>query len=148
AFIKANKNIDQLIVVAYDRFSRNVSEALAMIEKLEKKYKILIVSISQPIPMHPENPYYFMFRTNMLVNAEMELRVIRDRAKTGIYRASKEGRFVRKAPIGYLNARDERKKPILKIDPEKSVYIKDVYRMFLSGASFHDIETRHSENLR
>lgn len=140
-FVKKHfKEIDYLMVMAYDRFSRNVADALSMIERLEKKFNIVVLSITQPIPLHTESPYYFMFRTNMLVSAEMELRVIRDRAKTGIYRASKEGRFVRFAPIGYDNSRDERNKPILVINEQEAVYIKHIFNLYLQGSSYFDIE--------
>lgn len=140
-FVKAHhKEIDTLAVMAYDRFSRNVSEALGMIEKLEKSFNILVISVTQPIPLHADSPYYFMFRTNMLVNAELELRVIRDRARTGINRASKEGRFCRKAPIGYLNSRDERNKPILIKDEKTEGFVRAIFSLYLQGYSFYSIE--------
>jgi DNA invertase Pin-like site-specific DNA recombinase len=138
-FVKAHhRQIDFLIVMAYDRFSRNVSEALNMIEKLEKKYNVSVLSVTQPMPLHRDNPYYFMFRTSMLVNAELELRVIRDRAKTGVYRASKEGKFCRKAPIGYKNERQGRKSYIL-IDDNTAPFIREIYQLYLRNYSYHEI---------
>lgn len=140
AFIKKHhKDIDTLLVISYDRFSRNVSEALTMMQKIEQTFKIEIASITQPISIHPDNPYYFQFRAQMLLGAELELRVIRDRAKTGKYRAAKEGRYTSKAPIGYLNAKDDNKKPILVIDTRKKKYIEKIYTLFLSGLNMKQI---------
>ncbi len=64
-----HKAIDYLIVYKYDRFSRNLAEALAMMEKLEKKYKITILSILENIGVHPKSPVFFSFRTQILLNA-------------------------------------------------------------------------------
>ena len=40
-FIKNNPQVSFLVVVKYDRFSRNVSQSLAKIDLLEKKYQII-----------------------------------------------------------------------------------------------------------
>lgn len=136
---KYYREIDHLLVIAYDRFSRNVSEALNMMNKIEKTYGIDIVSITQPIALHPDSPYYFQFRAQMLLGAELELRVIRDRTKTGRYRAAREGRFSSKAPYGYINSRDEQKKPLLIIDKKKKHIVKRIFDLFLAGLNHKQI---------
>jgi site-specific DNA recombinase len=130
---KHHKKIDQLLVVAYDRFSRNISEALNMIEQLEMKFSIEVMSITQPIGLHRQNPYFFQFRAQMLMSAELELRVIRDRTKTGMVRAAREGRYIAKAPIGYINSRDSQNKPVISIDVAKAPLVQKVYRLYLEG---------------
>ncbi len=135
-FVKTNHHGVSIVVVAkYDRFSRNVSEALQMIEMLENRYKIRIISVMEPIGLHPHSPYFFQFRTQMLLGAQVEWLVIRDRTRGGIRQANISGRVVNRAPIGYLNQRDEHNKPIIVIDPEKAKYIHQVYQMFLNGLS-------------
>ena len=58
-YIRLNhQGIDYLIVYKYDRFSRNLTEALGMIDKLEKKYKIVILSILENIGVHPKSPMF------------------------------------------------------------------------------------------
>ena len=58
-YIKINhKDIDYLIVYKYDRFSRNLTESLAMIDKLEKKYKIVILSICFIYEGSKQNRYF------------------------------------------------------------------------------------------
>jgi site-specific DNA recombinase len=130
-FIQKNyANVDVLIVAKYDRFSRNVSEALQMIDKLEKKYSITIISVMEHIGLHPKSPYFFQFRTQMLLGADVELRVIKDRTKFGIYSANKNGRWVNAAPYGYTNARDEQNKPIILIAPERAAHIKEIFALY------------------
>jgi len=80
AYIKQHhKEVDYMIVMKYDRFSRNLSEALVMIDKLEKKFKITIISVMEPIGLHPAAPYFFQFRTQMLLGAEVEEHCLRSR---------------------------------------------------------------------
>lgn len=87
-YIKLNhKEIDYLIVYKYDRFSRNLTEALAMIDKLEKKYKIIILSILENIGVHPKSPMFFLFRTQLLLNANNELNYIKERTAFGMHQA-------------------------------------------------------------
>lgn len=140
-FIRANHHdVDMLIVSKYDRFSRNVADALVMMEKLEKKYSITVSSVMEPIAMHPASPYYFQFRTQMLLGADVELRVIRDRTKFGLVTAASNGRFVATAPIGYKNARDEKNKPIIVVDENKAALIRRVYELFLQGMPMAEIK--------
>ena len=140
AFVKQHhKQIDYLVVSKFDRFSRNVSEALSTIDKLEKKYGIRIMSVMEPINLHPESPYFFQFRTQMLVGAQVELMVIKDRTKFGLVNAARAGRFVNKAPMGYKNARDERNKPLIVIDEEKAPLIKLAYNLLVAGTGLEPI---------
>src|SRR5687768_5064357 len=50
AFVRKNHSgIDFFIVAKFDRFSRNTAEALQMIELLEEKFKIRVISSMEPI---------------------------------------------------------------------------------------------------
>ena len=147
-YIKANfKKVDYLIVSKYDRFSRNVSEALNMIDTLEKKYNIKVISVMEPIALHPDSPYYFQFRTQMLLGADVELRVIRDRTRFGMVSAAKNGRYLSGAPRGYKNARDEQNKPILIIDEEKAKEIRMIFNLFLSGMPLVEIKNKMKDSI-
>lgn len=147
AFIKTNyKEIDTLIVAKYDRFSRNLREALTTIETLENKYNITIVSVNENIGLHPKSPYYFQMRSQMLLGAEVEWRMIKDRTKFGIHTAQKAGRWLNAAPYGYTNARDESNKPIIVINPEKAKAIKLIFQNFLIGTTIEQIRKILKEN--
>lgn len=133
-FVKQNhQNVDFLLVYDWTRFSRNTKEALQMIELLEGRYNIRIISTTQPIGLHPDSPYFHHLRSQMIQNGELELRIIRDRTKFGMMQAAKNGRYVSTAPFGYINARDDHNNPVLVIHEEKAEVIRDIYNRFLSG---------------
>lgn len=141
SFVKENhSSVDILLVSKYDRFSRNVADGLKMIESLENKYDIRVLSVMEPINLHPKSPYFFQFRTQMLLGAQVEWLIIRDRTKFGNHQAAKAGRFCSTAPFGYINSRDERNKPILVVDEAKALVVKSIYRMFLQGAPLREIQ--------
>jgi len=141
SYVKKNyKTVDYLVVAKYDRFSRNLAEALNTIDRLEKKYKIRIISVMEPIALHPDSPYYFQFRTQMLLGADVELRVIRDRTRFGMVSAAKSGRYVACAPTGYKNTRDSADKPIIVIDEEKAPLIQRVFSLYASGMPLAEIK--------
>lgn len=146
-YIRANfKKVDYLIVSKYDRFSRNVAEALSMIDTLEKKYNIKVISVMEPIALHPDSPYYFQFRTQMLLGADVELRVIRDRTRFGMVSAAKNGRYIASAPRGYKNERDSQNKPILVIDEDKAKLIRQVYNLYLGGMPLAEIRAKMKDS--
>src|SRR5215203_5430672 len=57
-FIKQNHTqVDYLIVCKYDRFSRNTSQALTMLELIEQKFDTRVLSVMEPIHVHPDSPF-------------------------------------------------------------------------------------------
>lgn len=146
-FCKDNQHqVDALIVAKYDRFSRNLKEALTMIEMLEGKYNIRIISVMEYMSLDPQSPYFFQFRTQMLMGAQMEWLIIKDRTRSGMNTALKSGRFISMAPYGYINKRDEHNKPIIVIDETKAPIIKRMYQLFLQGASLKEIHLEARKN--
>lgn len=146
-FVKTNHAaVDLLIVAKFDRFSRNIAEALQMIEMLENRYHIRVISAMEPISMHPSSPYYFQIRSQILLSGNVELLIIKDRTKFGMHHALKAGRYVSKAPIGYTNSRDATNKPLIIINPPKAELIKQVYDRFLSGQNIETIRRAMKES--
>lgn len=138
---KNYKDVDALIVYKFDRFSRNLPEALDVIQKLELKQKIRVVSICEPIALPPESPFYFQLRTQMLLHAHVEREIIRDRTIQGIRKAKRDGRFLGKAPVGYKNARDAQNRPIIIVDEDKAPIIKKMYELAVLG--YKPVELKH-----
>ena len=134
------KDIDYLVVMKYDRFSRNIQQSLNVIHQLEDNYKIKIVSISEPIGLPPESPFYFQLRTTMLLNAHVERLVIRDRTIFGQRKARNDGRYLGRAPYGYKNERDADKKPIITIIPEQAEIVKKVFELYLDNYTIAEID--------
>lgn len=133
AFIKKNKNVDYLIVVDLDRFSRNLAEALMKITELQAKYKIKVITASDSLDADFMDPSNFMIRAFKLMMAESELHNIRKRTKNGVIQSRLEGRLSNMAPYGYSNARDSQDKPILLIVDNKADIVRMIFREYLSG---------------
>ncbi len=141
AFVREHHSkVSFLVVPKYDRFSRDVAEALQMIDLLEKRYRILIISVFEPISLRPDSPYYFQFRTQMLMNAQVERMVIIERTKMGQHQAAKQGLVINNAPYGYEHYRNEKKQPTVRIDEEKAKVVVECFNLFLQGVSYTEIQ--------
>jgi site-specific DNA recombinase len=146
-FVRKNfDNVDYLLVMAWTRFSRNTAEALQMIEQLEKKFSIRVISINEPIHLHPDSPFFHYIRSQIIQNGELELRINRDRTRFGIHQAQRAGRYLGQAPIGYLNSRDGSNLPIIIIDKLKGHFIAEAYSRFLNHETMATIRSFLKKN--
>jgi site-specific DNA recombinase len=141
AFIKASKNVEYLIIFDHDRFSRNLAEALIKIKELHDKFKIKVLATSDNFDTDFSDPSTFLLRAFKYMMAENELHRIRQRTKTGLTQAALQGRHVNKAPYGYLNARDENGKPILKQDDEKAFIVRAIFKEYLAGSEIEQVRS-------
>ena len=139
---KNKSKIDYLIVWKYDRFIRNVTEGLTFIEKLEKKWNIVLLSVMENFGIDPSSPFFFKHRADLLVAAEYERRLISDRTKFGNWSAKDSGRYIGRASIGYENARDNEDKPILVINEDKKPVVEEVFADFLNDVPYSMIKRR------
>lgn len=110
-FCKRNKgNIDLLLFVKWDRFSRNTKESYQVIHEFQR-INIEPQAIEQPLDLSvPESKLMLAI---YLASPEVE----NDRRSLNVFqgmrRAKKEGRYMGTAPIGFRNSRDERNRPII-----------------------------------
>jgi site-specific DNA recombinase len=140
-FIKAHKGeVQYLIVLDHDRFSRILVDALKKIEELQKKFGLKVLSVEEPLNLDTSDPNVFLQRTFKYAFANHELLSIRKRTTRGIRRAMEEGRVVNNAPWGFVNARDEHGKPILRVAPEKALVVRELFQQFINGVSLKEIK--------
>ena len=123
--------IDYLLITTWDRFSRNLSDSLLMLEKL-KKIGIEPLAIEQPIDLSiPENKAMLAM---FLVMPEIDNDRRSIKVRGGIRGALKAGRWPRHAPKGYKNTRDEENKPII-VPNKDAKHINYIYESFDQGNS-------------
>lgn len=128
---KNKQNIDLLLITSWDRFSRNITDALVMLRRLEN-LGIQVQAIEQPIDMSiPENKAMLAL---FLAIPEIDNDRRSIKIKGGMRGALKAGRWCRSAPIGYRNARDHENKPII-IPNEKAKYIQFIYKEMAKNTS-------------
>ena len=130
AYTKKNKKlIDVLLILKWDRFSRNASEAYAMLNTFDK-LGIEVQAIEQPLDLSiPENKLMLAF---YLAAPEVENDRRGMNTRAGMRRARKDGRFLGSAPFGYKNGRDEQNKPLL-IPDEKALLVKEAFEHYATG---------------
>jgi site-specific DNA recombinase len=129
-FAQINRGkIDFLLVTSWDRFSRNLREALEVMNKLSK-LGIEVRAIEQPLDMKiPENKLLLAMYLSMpeIDNDRRSIKI-----KGGIRGAWKAGRWTNVAPWGYKNSRDEDNKPILQPGPN-APHVKFIFKELANG---------------
>lgn len=109
---KHHKKVDYLIVDQLDRFSRNASEAMGYVKKLQQSYSIQIVSVTEGITFDYDTPGSF-FRAGLQLLLAEEDNINRNiKVRGGIYTAkAKEGRYIYKnPPFGYYKVGERKER--------------------------------------
>jgi len=139
-YIKENKTVKYLIIPHLDRFSRGeLTSSLTKLEDIEKRLKINVRTISDPIDLDTEDIGVQLKRVMELLMSNYEWKRIKKRTTDGIYTALSQGRYVSKAPWGLMNGRSGDDKPILVIDKTKEPLIKNIYHWFNSGLELEEV---------
>jgi site-specific DNA recombinase len=129
-YLKRNKeSADYVLFLKWDRFSRNAPEAYNMISILNK-HKIEPQAIEQPLDLGvPENKIMLAIylATPEVENDRRSLNTI-----AGMRKALKSGQWTVKAPIGYLNRRDENNKPIVISSPMAGLVLQ-AFELYATG---------------
>lgn len=129
-FIQSNKGVvTKLLVLKWDRFSRDMEGALTMISLL-RKLGVEVEAIEQPLDTHiPEN---LLMQAIYLVTPQVENARRSLNTRNGMRKALKEGRWMATAPFGYKNTRDIHDKPII-VKSDKAPLVEEAFRLYASG---------------
>ncbi|MDC1259815.1 recombinase family protein [Flavobacteriaceae bacterium] len=131
AFAKKNKkDIDYLLVVDWDRFSRNAYEALGVINDF-KDMGIEVNCIGKWINYN--DPAQTMMQLMYLGMPEVDNKIRSQKVQMGMRQGLKEGRWNVMQPIGYVSGKDELGKTLMQLDPIKAPLIKDLFSTFSLG---------------
>jgi site-specific DNA recombinase len=135
-YIRSNKNnVDYVLFTSWDRFSRNITDALIEIRNL-KKVNIEVKAIEQPIDISiPENKAILALYLAM-PEIDNDRRSIKIRG--GVRAALKSGRLSRKAPRGYRNTRDENNKPLI-VAGDDAKHIQYLFKEVAKGRTQSEI---------
>ncbi len=134
---KYHTTVDYLVVNEFTRFSRKAGEAITLVEKLQSKYGVQIVSVNEGITYDYNDNDSFLRSGLSFIFAEEENRKRINHIRGGIYASKKkEGRYLGRAPIGYKNEKDGRK-PILTLDEQKAPVVEFIFQSFLNDVPFY-----------
>lgn len=129
-FIKNNKSlIKKLLIVKWDRFSRNMEASLTMITQLFN-LGVSVEAIEQPLDdTIPEN---LLMKAFYLAAPQVENLRRSLNTTNGMRKAMKEGRWVSMAPVGYKNVRDVTNKPCI-VHSDLAPLVKKAFELFATG---------------
>ena len=130
-YIKHNK-VKCVIVWKLDRLSRCQEDFFGEILKPIKNNDCTIASIMENF--EDIRKVKKVLLGVYIGQAEDELENTKDRTRTVIKNRAENGYKLGKAPVGYLNVRDEHKHGIIVPDPNKEYYIKRIFEMYATGA--------------
>lgn len=129
-FIKENKGlVNKLLVIRWDRFSRNVTEAYAEIEWF-LKHGVEVNALEQWIDF--EVPEQKMLLAIYLAAPEVENLRRGANVKSGMRKAMLEGRWLITPPRGYTKVLDAQRKPNLVINAESKLVV-NAFELYGSG---------------
>jgi len=137
-YAKVNfRDIDMLLITTWDRFTRNAIDGQIEIRDHNQKWDITIQAVEQRIDFSiPEQKAMLAF---YLIMPEIDNDRRSIKIKDGIRQALKQGRWIRKAPLGYRNTRDENNKPIIVPHETKASLIKYAFEAYVNGTPQSEI---------
>lgn len=136
--IKNKKNgINAVIVWRCDRMVRNTGLYHAQIVPKFAQHGVALLSATENNDMN--NPYGRYIRNNQINNAELESELTSIRTIENLKEKARQGYFPGSIPpVGYIRDKIDGKK-IIKPDPTKADYIKEVFKLYTNGFSFKEI---------
>lgn len=132
--------VDFLVVCEMDRFSRDAGEALTMAKKLQTKYNVQIVSVTEGITFdYRDNGSFFRTGLSLLLAEDDNIRRT-NKVNSGIYTAkAKEGRYIHgQPPYGYRK-QGKGKEAGLVIYEEEATVVRFIYDSFLHNTPIYKI---------
>ena len=129
-YVKSNRHsIDLMLVVRWDRFSRDITDALIWIRRF-KSWGIKVDATEEPVDLSiPQNKYMLAF---YLTHPEVENDIRAANTREGMTRAVREGRWVSRPSIGYTMERDSSGRSTL-VPNDQAPFVKESFRLVATG---------------
>lgn len=119
-----------VLVLTYDRAARSVQDHLAIRAMLASQ-NVRLISTTEPVTDDPHGKFMEVIIAGM---AELNNTVRGDRSKLGMVNATKRGRWVYQAPVGYLN-RGKNASPSLGPYPATCELVREAFTRVATGES-------------
>jgi len=137
---KYHKMVDYLVVCEMDRFSRDAGEALTMAKRLQTKYNVQIVSVTEGIIFdYRDNGSFFRTGLSLLLAEDHNIRRT-NKVNSGIYTAkAREGRYIHgKPPYGYTKEGTGKEAGLVILEEQAKV-VRFIYESFLHNTPLYKI---------
>ena len=145
-FIKKNHTIaDYVIVSDLSRFSRDAGEAISLVQSIQQKYNVRIVSASRNTVYDctDSNSFFMMGLEFLLSNSENIKR--QNDINSGIYAAKTEkGKWIQGGPAPYGYTKDPVTRA-LQVKEDDAIIIRFIYKSYIDGMPLYIIKQRSRE---
>ncbi len=139
-FVNAQKGQVALVVDKVDRLQRSFTE-LPILDKLRKENKLVIHFLDIGKMDSDSNSQQISFYQMSVVMANAYTNAISDNVKRSIIHKLNNGEYIGKAPLGYLNVRDENDKSNIIIDESRAYLVQKMFEIYSTGSvSLGDLE--------
>jgi site-specific DNA recombinase len=132
-----HKELDLILFTTWDRFARDIAGAYSVMDELTKKYKIQPQAIEQKIDFSVPETKAMLALYLAMPEIDNDRRSIK--IKGGIRQAYKQGMYIRVAPYGYKNTRDEQNKPIIVPHEINAPLIRYAFEAYANGVTQSEI---------
>ena len=132
--LENSKEMMALCCDKIDRLIRNFTSDLATLERLRKDGKIELHFPSDNIVLHKDSPATDLFRFTIGVSlAKYFSDSISDNVKRAYENKIRNGEWIGKAPVGYMNVLEEKGNRDIIIDPIRSSYVIQMFELYATG---------------
>ncbi|MBQ2017237.1 MAG: recombinase family protein, partial [Alphaproteobacteria bacterium] len=146
-FVKTCTQKIAIIADCIDRIQRSFKESVEL-DELRKNDKIEIHFIRENLILHKDSSSTDIARWDLGVfTAKTYVGNLRDNVKRSIDYNTLHGIWQSKAPIGYLNRRNELNRPIIIIDPARAPIIIKLFELYSTGRYSLSEIAKHSEKM-
>lgn len=128
---KHKHEVDSIIFLRWDRFSRSAEFAFTYKRKFMDEMGVAINSIENPIDFN--SPDWSTLLGVYCGNAQAENNKISKRTRDGIHATLSKGQLANKAPRGYTNVRTDKNSTHVEIDKMKAPMIKAMFEEVAKG---------------
>lgn len=145
-FVESQKGQVALVCDKVDRLQRSFTE-LPVLDKLRKQNKLVLHFLDIGKLDGDSNSQQISFYQMSVVMANAYTNAISDNVKRSILHKLNNGECIQKAPLGYLNIRDENDRSDLIVDKSRALLIQELFKMYSTGTvSLGDLSKFAKEN--
>lgn len=129
SFIK-EKNINTVLVEKTDRLYRNFKDYVIL---EDYDLEVHLVKEGTILSKNSKSHEKFIHGIKVLM-AKNYIDNLSEEVKKGLREKVKQGYYPQKAPVGYINIKNESGKKVIEIDEKKAPFVKKVFELYASGA--------------
>ena len=147
ALIKQSNETIALITDTIDRLQRGFTESV-ILEDFRKSGKLELHFLRENLILNQNSNSNDLVRWDMgVMIARSYVLQISDNVKRSIEQKLRNGEWIGKAPIGYINTTDKEGSKTIIPDPERAHYIPKIFEMYASGNHSMKIIAREMKKL-